>query len=47
MPTLRLTGGLHDEGGRGLRLVAAMSDEWGHRLRRGGCVTWLLVKAGS
>jgi anti-sigma regulatory factor (Ser/Thr protein kinase) len=47
VPELNPAGDLQDENGRGLRLVAAMSDYWGHQLRADGCVTWFLVKAGS
>jgi len=43
VPELRETGDLQDEGGRGLRLVAAMSDHWGYQLREEGCVTWFLL----
>jgi len=47
MPELRETGDLQDEGGRGLRLVTAMSDHWGYQLRKDGCVTWFLLSAST
>ncbi len=47
VPQVRAGEDPDDEGGRGLRLVAEMADEWGCRQNGAGCVTWFSVKAGS
>lgn len=38
--------GPYDEDGRGLLLVAACADDWGHRPADGGKVVWATLTAG-
>ena len=47
VPQVRAGADLNGEGGRGLRLVAAMADEWGCRQNGARCVTWFSLWAGS
>jgi anti-sigma regulatory factor (Ser/Thr protein kinase) len=36
---------LESESGRGLGLVAALADRWGHQGGTGGCAVWFLLRA--